>query len=102
MLMQIVAQRPINFSKVKDLEKIGFCIEDEESLSNLDKNSFKVLIKKKIKQLSTSQFENMKSEHQKVKSIVHEHTNSPQEYLTNGLFTNSQKSLIFNLRSMCD
>ena len=102
MLMQIVAQRPINFSKVKDLEKIGFCIEDEESLSNLDKNSFKVLIKKKIKQLSTSQFENMKSEHQKVKSIVHEHTNSPQEYLTNGLFTNSQKSLLFNLRSMCD
>ena len=36
---------------VKDLEKIGFSNEDEESLSNLDKHSFKVLIKNIIKQL---------------------------------------------------
>ena len=87
---------------MKDLEKIGFSIEDEESLSNLDKLSYKALIKKKIKQLSISQYESMKSEHEKVKYIIHTNTNSPQEYLTNGIFTNSQKSLLFNLRSKCD
>ena len=87
---------------MKDLEKIGFSIEDEENLSNLDKLSFNALIKKNIKQLSISQYESMKSKHEKVKSIIHTNTNSPQEYLTNGIFTNSQKSLLFNLRSKCD
>ena len=36
---------------MKDLEKIGFSIEDEENLSNLDKISFKALKKKNIKQV---------------------------------------------------
>ena len=40
---------------MKDLEEIGFSIEDEENLSTLDKLSFKALIKKKIKHLSISQ-----------------------------------------------
>ena len=76
-----------------DLEKIGFSISDEEMLSNLTNDAFKRIIKKKVRQLSVSEIENMKDIHKKVKLINHNHTNLPQEYLTNGKFSNSKKSL---------
>ena len=87
---------------MKDLEKIGF--SDEENLSNLDKLSFKDLIKKNIKQLSISQYQSMTSKHEKVKFIIHTNINSPHEYITNEMFTKSQKKLIFflNLRIKFD
>ena len=44
----------------------------------------------------------MKSKHEKVCKIVHKNTNLPQNYLTNGSFSNAQKSLLFNLRSQCE
>ena len=86
----------------KDLEKIGLSINDEEDVSQLSKYDFKTFVKMKIRQLSLSELENMKKGHKKVKFIVHKNTNKPQEYLTSGLFSNSQKSILFNLRSHCE
>lgn len=42
----------------------------------------------------------MKSGHGKVKTIAHSNLDKPQEYLTSGKFTNAQRSILFNLRSM--
>ena len=44
----------------------------------------------------------MKRGHTKVNFIVHKNTNKPQEYITSGLFSNSQKSILFNLRIRCE
>ena len=45
---------------IQDLEKIGFNINDKEMLSNLTNDAVKIIIKKKIRQLSFTEFENMK------------------------------------------
>ena len=87
---------------MKDLQKIGFSIDDEEICSTLNKNSLKALTNKKNQQLATQEFESMKSEHQKVRKIIHTYTNVPQEYPTNGQFNNSKKIILFNLRSRRD
>ena len=63
-----------------DLEKIGFSISDEEKLSNLTNDAFKMIIKKKVRHLSVSEFENIKDRHEKVKLINQNNTNLPQEY----------------------
>ena len=73
----------------KDLEKIGLSINDEEDVSKLSKYDFKTFVKMKMRQLSLSELENMKKGIKKF--IVHKNTNEPQECLTSGLFSNSQK-----------
>ena len=45
------------------------------------------------------ELEGLKSEHEKVKFIAHTNLEKPQDYLTNNLFSNAQKSILFNLRS---
>ena len=85
-----------------DLEKVGLTLEDEPSISGLSKDQFKSKIKKKIKELSNHELECIKSGHDKVRTIVHHTLEKPQEYLTSGLFTNSQRSILFNLRSMSE
>ena len=40
--------------------------------------------------------------HDKVRLVVHNQFNKPQSYLTSGLFSNSQRSILFNLRSSCE
>ena len=44
----------------------------------------------------------VKSGHEKVRHIVHDDSDKPQLYLTSGEFSNSQKSILFNLRSSCE
>ena len=85
-----------------DLEKVGLTIEDEENISTLTKSSFKNHIKQQINQLSQQELELVKSDHDKVKMIVHKNLNKPQSYLTSGNFTNAQRSILFNLRSMSE
>ena len=86
----------------KDLEKIGLSIEDKEKVKSFSKDCFKSLVKKQIREVALKEFETMKSKHEKVSKIVHKNTNLPQNYLTNGSFSNAQKSLLFNLRSECE
>ena len=85
-----------------DLEKVGLTLEDESIISDLSKGQFKSKIKKKIKELSIHELECIKSGHDKVRTIVHHTLEKPQEYLTSGLFTNSQRSILFNMRSMSE
>lgn len=80
-----------------DLEKVGLTIEDEENISTLTKSSFKNHIKQQINQLSQQELELVKSDHDKVKMIVHKNLNKPQDYLTSRNFTNAQRSILFNL-----
>ena len=45
-----------------------------------------------------SELETQKSDHSKVRNIIHSDLNTPQKYLTNGIFTNKMSSLLLNLR----
>ena len=47
------------------------------------------------------ELELVKQEHSKVRHIIDNNLNAPQNYLTNPIFTNKQPSLLFNLRSQC-
>ena len=40
--------------------------------------------------------------HEKVRTIIHQNLGKPQAYLTSGTFSNSQRSILFNLRSSCE
>ena len=86
----------------EDLEKVGLSLQDEIRVSNLSKTTFKSEIKKKIIELSNFEFECLKISHEKVRLIVHKQLNNPQTYLTSGNFSNSQRSILFNLRSSCE
>ena len=55
------------------------------------KYTFKKKIQLKIRELSRSELEGVKSGHEKVRSILHDISNEPQLYLTSGKFTNAQK-----------
>ena len=55
-----------------------------------------------MRELSIIELEGLKSEHEKVKYIAHTNLEKPQEYLTSSLFSNAQKSILFNLRSRCE
>ena len=90
------------FSLQEDLEKIGLSLQDELHISKLSKHTFKKTVKEKIRELSLTELELVKSTHEKVKFIVHSNIEKPQEYLTSGMFSNAQKSILFNLRSRCE
>ena len=83
----------------EDLERVGLGLEDEKSISKICKHTFKKYLKIKIRELSIIELEGLKSEHEKVKYIAHTNLEKPQDYLTNNLFSNAQKSILFNLRS---
>ena len=85
-----------------DLNKIGLSLEDEESIVKLTKYEFKKVVKNKIRELCKNEMECLKLSHEKVKFIQHINLDKPQEYLTSGAFSNSQKSILFNLRSRCE
>ena len=85
-----------------DMEKVGLTLDDEVNISRLTKLTFKNDIKKKIQKLSQHELECVKSGHEKVKMIAHHNLDKPQAYLTSGQFTNAQRSILFNLRSMSE
>ena len=99
-------ETPLNGDWIKlleeDLEKVGLSLEDENRVSNLTKSTFKKEIKKKITELSKFELECVKMSHEKVRTIIHQHLGKPEAYLTSGTFSNSQRSILFNLRSSCE
>ena len=91
----------INLLK-EDLEKVNLSLDDEQIVKKETKYTFKKKIQLKIRELSRSELEGVKSGHEKVRSIVHDISNEPQLYLTRGEFSNAQKSILFNLRCSCE
>jgi hypothetical protein len=91
----------INLLK-EDLEKVELSLNDEELVRKYSNFTFKKKIKLKMRELSKIELEIVKSGHEKVRHIVHNDSDKPQLYLTSGEFSNSQKSILFNLRSSCE
>ena len=84
----------------KDMMDIDLNMSDD-SISKLTKEDFKKIIKEKVRKSAFIELEKVKQDHIKVKHIVHDNLNNPQNYLKSSLFTNKQSSLLFNLRSHC-
>ena len=82
----------------EDMNTISLNLSDE-GISMLPKHKFKVMVKKHMRKHVFSELETIKQGHSKVRDIAHTHIKYPQAYLTSSLFTNPQKSLLFNLRS---
>jgi hypothetical protein len=86
----------------EDLKKIKMSIDDEKTVLATSKNDFKADVKASMWSASFAEIEEIKSTHTKVKDIVHTESRTPQQYLTSGIFSNAQKSILFNLRSRCE
>ena len=87
---------------VADLTKVNMSLDDEEAIKQMSQDQFKSKIRKEIRQFSFKELETIKSEHTKVKEIIHTDMNSPQKYIIDTRFTNKMSSLLFNLRSRCE
>ena len=59
-------------------------------------------MKKKAREIAWKQLEEPKSEHEKVKNIIHTDLDNVQEYLQTNRMSNQEKALLFNLRSKCE
>ena len=90
----------INIVK-EDLNKIGMKLKHEEQVKQMTRKEFKDIVKDMVKELALKEFNNLKSNHKKVKDIKHDSLSEPQEYLTSNKITQKASSLIFNLRSKC-
>ena len=55
-----------------------------------------------MRELCKNEMECLKLSTEKVKFIQHINLERPQECLTSGAFSNSQKSILFNLSSRCE
>ena len=55
-------------------------------------------VKKNIREHALQKLKSIQKGHKKVKHIPFKQFLSPQEYLTSNMFTNTMKSLLFNLR----
>ena len=85
-----------------DLKKINMSIDDEKNVRCTSTADFKAEVKACMRSASFRELEGIKCTHNKVKDIVHTESRTPQQYLTSGMFSNSQKSILFNLRSRCE
>ena len=56
----------------------------------------------KIRSITLQKLDTIKLGHDKVRKIVHTDLNQPQAYTVSNKFTNKEKSLLFNLWSMCE
>ena len=79
-----------------DMKEINLVLSDEE-ISQFSKQDFKSLIKNRMRNIVFSDLEIQKSDHSKVRNIIHTDLKTPQKYLTNGIFTNKMSSLLLNL-----
>ena len=80
-----------------DMKEINLDLSDEE-ISQFSKQDFKSLIKNRMRNIVFSDLEIQKSDHSKVRNIIHTDLKTPQKYLTNGIFTNKMSSLLLNFR----
>jgi hypothetical protein len=85
-----------------DLKKINMSIDDEKNVRCTSTTEFKAEVKARMRSASFAELEETKMTHKKVDSIVHIESRTPQQYLTDGKFSNAQKSILFNLRSRCE
>ena len=85
-----------------DLEDIGMKPDSDVEISVMSKDEFKKLVKKKVREKTFKYLEGIKQSHKKVKAVVHDNLNKPQEYLTSNLFDNKEKTLLYNLRSQSE
>ena len=81
----------------QDMETIGVTLSEEE-ISQMSKSAFKTILKSKMRQHVFDELNNIKMGHTKVNCIVHSDLKFSQKYLTSSIFSNKQKSLLFNLR----
>ena len=90
--------------KVKeDFLSLGTTFEqEEETLTKISKEELKRYLKEKIRSYTLEHLESMKLGHEKVRKIKHTDLNQPQAYIVSNKLSNKEKSLLFNLRSMCD
>ena len=82
------------------MREINLNMSDEDIMKT-PASIFKQLIKKKVRELVFNELEAVKSNHSKVKHIVHKGMKHPQGYLVSGELSNSQCKMLFNLRSKC-
>ena len=80
-----------------DMKEINLDLSDEE-ISKFSKQDFMSLIKNRIRNNVFSGLETIKLDHSKVRNITHTDLNTPQKYLTNGIFSNKMSNLLLNLR----
>ena len=82
----------INLVK-KDLETIDINLENEEEISNMTTEAFKVLVKRRFRDEAFKELQIIKSEHKKVKYIKHTSLSNPQSYLISDELDNKAKSV---------
>ena len=81
----------------RDFSNIGVHMSDKH-IEMMDEHSYKTLIKTKTRKAVLKELKDLQDSHGKVKHILFSNLNNPQEYLTSGMLTNDQSSLLFNLR----
>ena len=83
----------------EDFENIGEELNEEEIIAT-PVQAFKRSIKEKTKLAALQYLQNKQSIHSKVKGIQYS-TLETQGYITSPLFSDSEVSLLFAMRSMC-
>ena len=68
-------------------------------MSPFSKIDFKSFVQKMMRIHMLNELNTIKKGHSKVKHLVHSSLDAPLDYLISGKFSNSQCSLLFNLRS---
>ena len=63
----------------EDLESIGISIESEDQTTEMTKEDFQKLVKKKGRQNAFNNLQDNKQGHKKVKDIVHTNLSQPQD-----------------------
>merc|ERR1712127_37525 len=84
---------------MKDFEFIGITMDESEILST-SKELYKKKIKALVRKAAFQYFTEQKVKHTKVRNIEYSSL-SIQPYLTSKLFSTSERSLLYNLRSNC-
>ena len=85
---------------LSDFNKLNIHISDN-LIQNMNEDEYKNLIKDKVREAAFNEFKHMQAGHQKGNTLYHEDLKHPQPYLITNKLSNSQVSLLFNLRTQC-
>ena len=80
-----------------DMQKYNINLSEEKIIA-MSEEDFKILVRKHIKEHSFQELSTIKGGHKKVKDIKHLSKGGAQEYLKSSKFTNTMRSLLYNLR----
>ena len=81
----------------KDLEELQI-VYDEAKIASVSEEVFKKNIISRIRRKVFRELQSIQEGHDKVRDILFEALEGPQEYLCNSLFTNRLSSILFHLR----